>query len=63
MGCGSTNDNKQEPKNIPKKAETKQESIPKEIDNEPGDYYYCLREKEISCIEEMKEKKIILKIL
>ena len=53
--------NEQEPKKSneqePKKIETKSENLQKEEEIEPDNYFYCLREREISYIEEMKEKK------
>ena len=67
MGCGSTNEIKNKPMEIKdeinnKPVKMKDEIKPKPVEikdeiTEPGNYYYCLNEKEISYIEELKEKK------
>ena len=48
----------EEPKKIlPKKENTPKKKVEEEEEIEPENYFYCLKEREISYIEEKKEKK------
>ena len=57
MGLSSSNEIKHKSKDFKDEIKNEPVEIKDEI-NEPGNYSYCFKEREISYIEELKEKKV-----